>query len=135
MTHARESITMIVKQMVVVACSLGITVRIVAASLVFGMVHGPPDPDRETAIPISIAGLSIIAECWSVIDELQAGLLGIAALVFFYELHEFTAEGNLIVVSYLVLNVGVVLLAGFVQAGQAVMYSLRTNNAVFTYQP
>jgi len=134
MTHARESIGMVVKQMVVIACSLGITVRIVAASLVFGMVHGP-NPDRETAISVSIAGPSIIAECWSVIGELQAGLLGIAAMVFFYELHEFTAGDDILVVSYLVLNVGIVLLAGFVQAGKAMMYSLRISNAVFTYQP
>ena len=129
MTHARETIRMLAEQVAVAACALGITIRIIAASWVFGIVHGP-DPDRETALSVSISKPSMIAVCWGTLDELQTGLMGIAAMVFWYELHEFTAADDVLVVSYLLLNVGVVAAPGLVQAAQDVLNRIGDNRTV-----
>jgi len=121
MTHARDSILKLgLHQIGLMICSLGIAVRVAAASIVFAIVYGT-DADDEAEISVSIGGPSIRNQSWGALDELQSGFLGFAGMAFFYGIHAFTAEDSLLVVLYLVLNVAVVCLSGLLLAGRTVL--------------
>lgn len=116
MTHARDSnLKWGVHQIGLMICSLGIAIRVAAASVVFAIVYGT-DADDEAEISVAIGGPTIRNQDWGALDELQSGLLAFAGIVFFYEMHTFTAEDVVIIVSYLSLNVGIVAVSGLLLA-------------------
>lgn len=121
MTYARESVLkQWLHQIGLMICSLGIAVRVAAASIVFAIVYGT-DVDDEAEISLAISGPSIYHRSWGALDELQSGFLAFAGMGFFYEIHVYTAQDRLLIVSYLGLNVAVVALSGVLLTGRTVL--------------
>lgn len=121
MTHTRDSnLKRGVHQAGLMICSLGIAIRVAAASVVFAIVYGT-GVDDKAEISVEISGPTIRNRNWGALDELQSGFLGFAGIVFFYEIHTFTAGDVAIIVSYLGLNVGIVAVSGLLLAVREVL--------------